>query len=45
MHHAIRGSRAFNAAIKRGCAWFRSNPAKTRVRRKVTGRELPRHLR
>jgi hypothetical protein len=45
MRHAIRGSRAFNAAIKRDCAWFQSNPAKTRLRRKVTGQELPPHLR
>ena len=37
--------RAFEAAIKRDCVWFQSNPAKTRLRRKVTGRELLRHLR
>jgi hypothetical protein len=40
-----KASRAFDAEIKRDCAWFRSNPAKTRLRRKVTGQELPRHLR
>jgi hypothetical protein len=36
---------AFEAAIKRDCAWFKSNPIKTRLRRKVRSRELPRHLR
>jgi hypothetical protein len=40
-----KASRAFDAAIKRDCSWFRSNPAKTRLHRKVTGQELPRHLR
>jgi hypothetical protein len=40
-----KASRAFEAAIKRDCAWFQSNPARTRLRRKVTGRELPRSLR
>ena len=42
---ARKASRAFDAEIKRDCAWFRSNPVKTRLRRKVTGQELPRHLR
>jgi hypothetical protein len=41
----VKTSRAFDAAIKRDCAWFQSNPAKTWLRRKVTSRELPRHLR
>jgi hypothetical protein len=40
-----KASRAFEAAIKRDCAWFQSNPVKTRLRRKVTGRELMRHQR
>jgi hypothetical protein len=40
-----KASRAFDAAIKRDRAWFKLNPAKTRLRRKVTGQELPRHLR
>jgi hypothetical protein len=40
-----KASRAFDATIKRDCAWFQSNPAKTRLRRKVTGQELPRNLR
>jgi hypothetical protein len=39
-----KASRAFEAAIKRDCEWFQSNPLKTRLRRQVTGRELPRHL-
>jgi hypothetical protein len=40
-----KASRAFEAALKRDCAWFQSNPAKTQLRRQVTGWELPRHLR
>jgi hypothetical protein len=40
-----KASRAFDAAIKRDCEWFQSNRAKTKLRRKVTSRELPRHLR
>jgi hypothetical protein len=40
-----KASRAFVAAIRRDCDWFRSNPIKTRLRRKVTGDELPRGLR
>jgi hypothetical protein len=40
-----KASRAFEAAIKRDCEWFQSNQAKTRLRRKVRSRELPRHLR
>jgi hypothetical protein len=40
-----RASRAFEEAIKRDCAWFQSNPAKTRLRRKVACQELPRQLR
>jgi hypothetical protein len=40
-----KASRAFEEAIKRDCAWFQSNPAKTMLRRKVAGPELPRQLR
>jgi hypothetical protein len=40
-----KASGAFDAAIKCDCAWFQSNPAKIRLRRKVTTRELPRSLR
>jgi hypothetical protein len=40
-----KASRAFEAAIKHDCTCFQSNPSKTRLRRKVTGHELPRHLR
>jgi hypothetical protein len=40
-----KASRAFEAAVERDCTWFQSNPAKTRLRRKVTGEELPRTLR
>jgi hypothetical protein len=43
--NAHKASRAFEAAIKRDCEWFQSNPGKTRLRRKVGSRELPRHLR
>jgi hypothetical protein len=40
-----KASRAFDAAIKRDREWFQSNPSKIKLRRKVTGQELPRHLR
>jgi hypothetical protein len=40
-----KASRAFDAEIKRDREWFQSNPSKSRLRRKVTGQELPRHLR
>jgi hypothetical protein len=40
-----KASRTFEAAIKRDCEWFQSNPAKANLRRKVIGRELPRNLR
>jgi hypothetical protein len=40
-----KASRAFEAVIKRDCVWFQSNQSKTRLCRRVTSRELPRHLR
>jgi hypothetical protein len=40
-----KASRGFDAAIKRDCAWFQSNPGEIRLRRNVTGGELPRNLR
>lgn len=42
---ACKGSRAFDRAIDADRAWFRDNVTKTRRRRNVNGRELPRHLR
>jgi hypothetical protein len=40
-----KASRAFEEALKRDCAWFQSNPTKTRLRRKVARQELPRQFR
>jgi hypothetical protein len=40
-----KASREFETAIKRDCAWFQPNPFKTRLRRKITHRELLRELR
>ena len=40
-----KASLTFKEAIQGDCEWFQSNPLKTRLRRKVTGQELPRQLR